>query len=33
MRQNNHKKLKEEIAAYFHKVTRDTPDRIQFTKK
>jgi predicted transposase YbfD/YdcC len=26
---NNHKKLKEEIAAYFHKVTRDTPEHIQ----
>jgi len=26
---NNHKKLKEEIAAYFHKVTRDNPEYIQ----
>ena len=26
---NNHKKLKEEIAAYFHKVTRDNPEHIQ----
>jgi len=26
---NNHKKLKEEIAAYFHKITRDTPQYIQ----
>lgn len=26
---NNHKKLKEEIAAYFHKVTRDEPKHIQ----
>ena len=26
---NNHKKLKEEIAAYFHEVTRDTPKYIE----
>ena len=26
---NNHKKLKEEIAAYFHKIKRDSPEYIQ----